>query len=115
MQTRFPKTISLNAPRVFGDGSGDRQLMHEVLPLHVTPSFFSVVYGERRLTTKRRLFLEYPALCFAVSHGDPVITKKKQAYATVMYEDFSPEVSSIHAMLKVNGRVRRQRQRQRQR
>ncbi|CAM9504804.1 unnamed protein product, partial [Ectocarpus fasciculatus] len=27
-----------------------------------------------------------------------------QAYATVVYEDYSPEISSIHAMLKVNGR-----------
>eukprot|EP00903_Cladosiphon_okamuranus_P021661 g19915.t1 len=27
------------------------------------------------------------------------------AYATVMYENFSPEISSIHAMLRVNGRT----------
>lgn len=28
-----------------------------------------------------------------------------QAYATVKYESFTPEVSSIHAMLTVNGKV----------
>lgn len=28
-----------------------------------------------------------------------------QAYATVMYDDFTPEVSSIHAILSVNGNV----------
>lgn len=35
--------------------------------------------------------------------------RRLQAYATVMYENFSPEISSIHAMLRVNGRVSRMR------
>lgn len=30
---------------------------------------------------------------------------KTQAYATILYEGYTPEISSVHAILSVNGKV----------